>query len=257
MDRNIVFLVFLVSILCFSSIGDAADTAFNVGIDKPLYIIGENITVLGTAYLGTSPLNATRVVISISNSSGVQYTDNSTLTGADGTFFKEIDPSLIGGVYNLTATVGDSSMIISFRVSSASIYRMAIVNESVVVPLSGDMGVHNISDVDSKITGPVLVYGNYTYVGDGKEYRFVVENSTDTENYDTVYVDDDSYLWFNNSDNLGSKPMSKYLKEGSKVKLGEKTFEIFYIDPQGSNIVFVEWVGPDFKGGESVNVLTL
>ena len=169
MNRNIVFLVFLVSILSFSSIGDAAENAFYVGIDKPLYIIGENITVFGTAYSGTNPLNATEVVVSISNSSGEQYTDNSTVTGVDGTFSNEIDVSLIGGVYNLTATIGDSSTVMSFRVSSASDYKMAIVNESAVVSLSSDKADHNVSDVDSKITGSV-VYGNYTYLGDGKEY---------------------------------------------------------------------------------------
>ena len=186
LKSNILFS-FVFAMIVFSSLGFASDNAILVGLDKSAYLPDENITISGVAYIGTSYINATNVSVTISNSSGLLYDDDTTLTDENGTFLKNIELIPDTGVYTIGVSVGDVSSNMTFRVSSAEDYRIALVNESIVVQLSSVKVDHNITSVDSKITGDMM-YGNYTYAGNGETYFFVLENGTDTDNYDTIYI---------------------------------------------------------------------
>ncbi len=216
------------------------------GIDSYYYLDGRNMTVSGQVLNGESGENVT---LTISNATGVIQTNN-TVTNADGTFSLSL-PVPSPGAYNIMATSqGVTSGLLDFVVIGPNdIYEIQaeFTSEVKAVPLSSDLGGDIISDLNT--TG--MVGGNVTI--DGTKYYFLVDKAGGK--YSIAYVDDDEKINFTTAETNGMSPIAN-LGVGSKVKLGNMSLKIIYIDPLGSELILASPVDPLFSGEDVSKEIT-
>jgi len=234
----------------------AAEYAIFASLDSHKYLPGEYVNLTGEIYSGTTLASDVNVGVSIYFGESIVSSD-SAKTDSSGSFsFTFTDATANKGDYTVNITVGSSSVVIPYTVSSAENFMLILVNETIPVSLApfslNDVNSGNIVFVDSSIDISSAVAKNFTY--NNTEYWVLLPRASSGK-YEEAFIDDDANFSLS-SDSSGS-PVIKYLKEGSKVKLSDKNFIIAYIDPFGSEIIFAEDIPARFSGGEDAKLLCI
>ncbi len=254
---SLVFLIILV--LVASSVH--ASEVIQVVIDKNVYPPGGDIEVSGIVYSGTDVAPNFQVNITVFNSTNSSISVNTTNTNNNGTFSAIVKAPNVEGDYNINVSSGDATTTLSFSVSQVSDVMVVLVNPPdtlpsvIVVPLNANKQVVGIASLDEEINTSNARYGNFSF--NGTLWYLAVEKD-ETGKYAFVHIDDDNVLWFNNSDATGI-PIYKNLEEGSKLKLGDRKFEVVYIDPLGSEVILANKAPSKFEGtgNETFDVLAV
>ncbi|MCK5176223.1 MAG: hypothetical protein KAQ92_00730, partial [Candidatus Aenigmarchaeota archaeon] len=220
--------------------------SINAGINKHNYITGENLSASGYVSEGTSGYAGT-VIFAISNSTDSSVVSES-VNVTDGSFSKTIDISnLPNGDYNITLEAGSQSIMIDFKISSTHAIITVFLNSSKPIVSCSPDDVSKGIIVDSSI-GQNLTC-NFTV--DNNTHYAIVENSSDTPYYDTVYLDDDPNMTFTND------TMFKYLSEGDSFIVDDKEISVLFISHDGSRIIIGDKLDSDFNGGENIKIMAI
>ncbi|MGB2729072.1 MAG: hypothetical protein WBD09_11530 [Halobacteriota archaeon] len=223
----------------FITVATAEEISIQFGIDSYYYLEGRNMTVSGLVLNGGS---GATVTLTISNATGVIQTNN-TVTDAYETFSHSL-PVPSSGEYNITATSpGVTSGLLNFVVIGPNdIYEIQAEFTSEVIPVSLSNASNSGITSDLNTTG--MVGGNETI--NATPYYFLVAKAAGETAYSIAYVDDDSAINFTSVD-TNMTPIAN-LEVGSKVKLGNISRKIIYIDPLGSELILASPVAPLFSG---------
>ncbi|MCK5040040.1 MAG: hypothetical protein KAR87_03670, partial [Candidatus Aenigmarchaeota archaeon] len=246
--KTFLYAVVLCIVAVFVQTAWCSTISINAGINKHNYLTGEeNLSVSGYISEGTGAHNET-VTLNVSNSSGVVVSGAASLS--NGCFSEILDiTNLSNGDYNMTISAGSESIRIDFKVSSTYDIITAFVNSTKpIVSCSPDDSGSGIVEIDSSI-GQNLTC-NFTVEGDGTYYA-IVENSSDTPHYDTLYLDDDKNMTFTND------TMFKYLSEGDKIIVNGTEIMVMFIAHDGSIVTLADKMDSEFTGGEQVKLMTI
>ncbi len=246
--RYSIFLLFaIMAIYALSSPVLAEDMVLNIGVDSTTYMAGENITVVGFAYIGQYFVNDVNVTISLVDSESVTVMENTETTHMFGFFFTVLKAPAVAGEYDVVVTILNTTAItpitITVPVSVIEIAEMRteLVGDSFVVSSFGTPEDNSVT-VNPLMMNPKAAV--YTY--NTEQYYVVLENTTDT--YDRLYIDDDSDFTSN----------ERYFEEGSTVKIGDDKYSIWYIDPKGDFVIFAERIKHVFESPDTQsNLLVL
>ncbi len=245
-------VLFVLSVFAgFITVATAQGISIQFGIDSYYYLAGGNMAVSGQVLNGAGGAN---VMLTISNAGGVIQT-NTTTTDTNGNFSDALLlPS--SGAYSITATSqGATSGLLEFVViGPTDIYEIQaeftnLTTEVIAVPLSADLGA-----ITSSLNTTGMVGGNGAI--SGTNYYFLVGKAVGETAYSIAYVDNDNVIDFTAADTDSMSPIGN-LEVGSRVKLGDISLKIIYIDPLGSELILAKTVAPSFSGGGSAYVTVL
>ncbi|MFH2020232.1 MAG: hypothetical protein ABIJ34_02395 [archaeon] len=208
-----VYLGILICLLFAASV--SADYVINAKIDSNHYSVGTNITLTGTVYTDT---------ILSSNVTVFYRTDNNTYSNTSTNEVGEFTTSLIApdttGDHNLTVFVGDRSVIFYYGVDLYEDILIEFVDDFIVVECSDDL---------TGVTTDVPRAAKECNATDAAGYYFIVINNT-AGDFDSLFADTDAAV------NVADSKF-KYLSEESAMKIGNLTYTVVYIDPEGTMFV--------------------
>lgn len=250
MDKNIKVALISVGFLLLLAAPAFANGIFiqGFGIDSSNYPEGATMTVSGRVINGSVGEGNVSVAISISNSSSIVST-HTTSTDINGTFLTSI-PAPPPGSYVITASaIGETTSGLSFTVSGVAELREIRIKftDSVVgISLSQAHGITGTGIDTSTMKG-----GNVTI--NGTVFYFLAERVNGI--YSRLYVDNDNNFSIGTTDSDGMSTIGNLVEE-SKIKLGNDTYSVWYIDPAGNSTILIKQ-RTSFSISTSTNVTAL
>ncbi|MCK5177143.1 MAG: hypothetical protein KAQ92_05445, partial [Candidatus Aenigmarchaeota archaeon] len=245
--KTFLYAVILCIVAVFMQTAWCSTISINAGINKHNYLTGEeNLSVSGYISEGTGAYDGT-ITLNVSNSSGSVVSQTANLS--NGVFSETLDiTNLSNGDYNMTISASSQSIVIDFKVSSTYDIITIFINSTKPIvscsPDNTDKGIIVDSSIGQNLTC------NFTVEGDSTYYA-IVENSTDTPHYDTLYLDDDKNMTFTND------TMFKYLSEGDKILVNDTEIMVLFIAHDGSIITLADKMDSEFNGGENIKLMTI
>ena len=172
-----LFFAFIIASMFLITPAFASDVVLNVGMNSQNYGVGDNMTITGSAYGGTTVLNDTVVNISILNSTQDIILVANATTDDSGQFSSNVGINASyfdSGDYNVSVTILNTENIIPMSVTGVSTIYTELVSDSIVLTSFNTSAYYSITEDPSM--GDVKA-GNFSYLSKTDTIQVIINQT--------------------------------------------------------------------------------